>query len=123
MWQAYLERNVIVTDLDLKLLLSILVLRWPLDIIFPTYRHVSFCCSNVLHGDDRDIQSIEDARENAPYLRISLDFMIRLISSTTTELMLTVRSASSAISPQLECIRSKAGKRTLFPDQAVISVV
>jgi hypothetical protein len=52
-------------------------------------------------------------------LMISLDLMIRLISSTMTELTLTVcpceQSESSCASP--------ASSRTLFPDQAVISII
>ena len=73
--QAYLEGNVFVSEANLKFLLSILVLGWPFCVVFPV-PPVSYRAANP-----------SGVRTN---FRISLDLIIRLISSMTRELTHTV---------------------------------
>ena len=77
----YLERNMITPEADLQLLLAILVLCWPLYVVFPVSQ-VSFD------------STVQDTGASPPYFNISLCLMIRLISSMMRELTHTRETPS-----------------------------
>lgn len=75
---TYLERNVLVSETDLKFLTSVLVLLWPFRIILPVAR-VSYHMMDYF-----STLCLE------PYFKISLVLIMRLISSIIVELTHTV---------------------------------
>jgi len=92
---------VLAAQADFQLLLAVLVLGRPFRIVFP---------SLVLAGVSFSVIDIA-------YFMISLDLIIRLISSTTNELTHTIGPHVShwASRVPLRCPGGR-GCRTLFPD-------
>jgi hypothetical protein len=76
-----LERNVLVAESDLKLLSPVLVLLWPLCVVFPVF---------IVSLDTGEVTLLERT-----YFIISLSLMIFLISAIRMELTHTVDRVSS----------------------------
>ena len=98
---------MVVSDSDFELLPPVLILGWPFRVVFPAR------VSALPHQTCLDGQ---------PYFKISLSFTILLISSTTRELTNTTIDHACQSAVVLSLGDETAG-RTLFPNQAVVSVV